>query len=132
MAVVKAHWPDDAVEVEVEGRRAWRLGDDHPVADDAGVRLLGGFDLYLLGRDRDLIVPDRARHKALWLTIGRPGAVLAGLEIVGTWRPKATGSRFAIRFEPWSTITRPVRALSETEAARLAAHRGLAFAGLTD
>lgn len=132
VAVVKAHWPEDAEEVEVEGRRAWWLGGDHPATDGDGVRLLGGFDLYLQGRDRDLIVPDRTRHKALWPTIGRPGAVLSGTEIVGTWRPKATGGRFAVRLEPWTAITAPVRAQIETEAERLAAHRGLTYAGLTD
>ena len=132
VAVVKAHWPEDAVEVEVAGRRAWRLGEDAPAGDPGGVRLLGGYDLYLQGRDRDLILPDRARHKALWPVIGRPGAVLAGVEIVGTWRPQASGGRFAVRLEPWATISKAVRGRIESEAERLAAHRGLTFAGLTD
>ncbi len=132
VTVVKAQWPEDAVEVEVAGRRAWRLGDDAPAADASGVRLLGGYDLYLQGRDRDLIVPDRARHKALWPVIGRPGAVLVGVEVVGTWRPKASGGRFAVRLEPWTTISTAVRARIESESERLAAHRRLTFAGLTD
>lgn len=132
LAVVKAHWPEDAVEVVLAGRKTWRLGEGVPASTGREVRLLGGFDLYLQGRDRDLIVPDRARHKALWPTIGRPGAVLVGVEVIGTWRPKASGRRFSLRLALWTPVAKAVRALIETEAERLAAHRGLTFAGLTD
>ena len=45
---------------------------------------------YLQAKDRALVLPDKSRHKALWPVIGRPGAVLSGVEIIGTWRPKAT------------------------------------------
>ena len=75
-------------------RGAWRCPDVPEPAETAGlVRLLGPFDLWLQARDRDLVVPDRSRHKALWPTIGRPGAVLVGVELVGTWRPKASGQQ---------------------------------------
>lgn len=66
---VEARWPADVREVDVDGSR------------------------------RELLVPDGARRADLWRTLGRPGTVLAGTEIVGTWRPRAS--------------------------ARLAAHRGL-------
>ena len=121
-----------AVPVEVEGRKAWRLGDAEPSTDGGRVHLLGGFDLYLQGRDRSVIVPDRTRHKALRPTIGRPGAVLVGTEVVGTWRPKASGARFQLRLDPWTSIGSTVRAQIDSEAERLAAHRGLTFAGVTD
>ena len=58
----------------------------------------------LQGRDRDLLVPDKSRHKALWPVLGRPGAVLVGTEVVGMWRPKATGERFTLRLELWDKV----------------------------
>jgi Winged helix DNA-binding domain len=131
LADIKAHWPADAVEVKVDGRTGWMLegsdGSDH--GSDL-VRLLGGFDLFLQGKDRKLIVPDNARHKELWPVLGRPGAVLCGDEIVGTWRPKAASGRFTLRLEPWSKITKAVGSRIEAEAERLAAHRGLTLAGI--
>src|SRR5215203_5959224 len=92
VAEVKAHWPEEAVEVSVDRRKSWLLSDydkiDQADQGAAGVRLLGGFDLFLQCKDRDLIVPDKSRHKQLWPVLGRPGAVLSGLELIGTWRPK--------------------------------------------
>lgn len=134
VAEVKRHWPADAVAVEVEGRQAWVLpepdgaGTD-PATDDL-VRLLGPFDLLLQGRDRTLLVPDRARHKALWPTLGRPGALLVGTEVVGTWRPRASGGTLALRLDPWQPLSPAVRARVEEEAERLAAHRGARLTGL--
>ena len=91
VAEVKAHWPEDAEEVKVAGTKRWWFGGDVADVGPDFVRLLGGFDLLLQGRDRDLLVPDKSRHKALWPVLGRPGAVLAGTEVVGMWRPKAAG-----------------------------------------
>ena len=89
------------------------------------LRLLGGYDLLLQGRDRALIVPDTSKHKALWPVIGRPGAVLSGAEVVGTWRPKAVGDRFSLRLALWSDLARAARAQLTEEAEKLAGHRGL-------
>src|SRR5215204_6031830 len=131
VAEIRAHWPEDAVEVAVEGRKRWILKDRGKSDHDAGlVRLLGGFDLFLQGKDRELIVPDKSRHKQLWPVLGRPGAVLSGVEIVGTWRPKAAGRTFTLRLHPWSKISKAVENRIEAEADRLAAHRGLTLAGI--
>lgn len=101
------------------------LGDVEDIDQDRGLlRLLGGFDLFLQGKDRDLLVPDRSRHKALWPILGRPGAVLSGTEIVGSWRPKSAGKDFTLRLELWTTLSKPARSRLEVEAERLAAHRG--------
>ena len=133
VAEVKAHWPADAVEVSVDGRRGWILGElggkehDHEL-----LRLLGGFDLFLQGKDRDLIVPDKSKHKALWPILGRPGAVLCGTEITGSWRPKAAGKQFTLRLELWNTLSKPNRKRLELEAERLAAHRGLELAAIVE
>jgi hypothetical protein len=131
LAEVKAHWPEDAVEVQVEGRRAWSLGDlDVASAEPGLLRLLGPFDLLLQGRDRHLLVVDRDHHKALWPTLGRPGAVLEGARIVGTWRPKATGRRFSVTVTNWSSLSAAVRVAVEEQAALLAAHRQLQLTGV--
>jgi Winged helix DNA-binding domain len=131
VAEIKTHWPEDAVEVEVDGDAGWMLeGWSSREHDQDLVRLLGGFDLFLQGKDRKRIVPDTARHRELWPVLGRPGAVLCGDEIIGSWRPKAAGGKFTLRLQLWSKITKAVRNLVEAEAERLAAHRGLILAGI--
>ena len=84
---VKKHWPEDAVSVRLDGEERWLIGEPQSAGSSGLVRLLGPYDLLLQGRDRDLIVPDGSRHKELWPVIGRPGAVLVGVDVVGTWRP---------------------------------------------
>lgn len=125
VAEIKAHWPADAVEVTVDGRQAWMLGDGGDIDQDPSLlRLLGGFDLFMQGKDRDLLVPDRSKHKGLWPILGRPGAVLSGTEIVGTWRPKSAGKEFTLRLGLWTALSKTARRRLEVEAERLAAHRG--------
>ena len=65
-------------------------------------------------RDRELLVDDPDRRADLWRTLGRPGAVLVGHEIVGTWDggDRPTGL--------------------DEQAERLAAHRGQVFGGYAD
>jgi hypothetical protein len=128
-ADVRARWPSDAVEVTVEGERRWLLEDaasraalEAPAPD--GVRLLGAFDLFLQARDRNLLVADKARTKALWPVLGRPGAVLAGTEVAGMWRARKAGKRLHLTVTRWSGLPRD--ALTE-QAERLAAFRGLAL-----
>ncbi len=132
VAEIKKRWPADAVPIHVEGAERWCFDGSSTESDPDLVRLLGGFDLLLQGRDRELLVPDTSRHKALWPTLGRPGAVLAGTEIVGTWRPRAAGSAFRLRLELWAKIGKAVRQRLEAEAVRLAAHRGLRLAAIEE
>lgn len=129
---VKAHWPEDAVRVKVAGTERWWFEGDVPKPDPGLVRLLGGFDLLLQGRDRDLLVPDKSRHKALWPTLGRPGAVLVGTDIVGLWRPKTAGKRFTLRLELWDKVRARAREALEQQAERLAQHRGLSLAAIDE
>lgn len=132
--VVAAHWPEDVAEVEVEGEPRACLEDDvHTLTSPPpaeGVRLLGAFDLFLQCRDRDLVVPDDASRKELWRTLGRPGAVLVGHEVTGTWRPRATGGRLRLAVQPWGGRRRP--AGLDDEAERLAAFRGQTFDGYVE
>ena len=109
------------------------LGEFSDIEQDQGLlRLLGGFDLFLQGKDRDLIVPDAGKHKELWPVIGRPGAVLHGTEIVGTWRPRASSKQFTLRLSAWTTLSKQARSQLELEAERLSAHRGLQLAGILE
>lgn len=136
---IRARWPADVVEVEVVGAPA-RAGASVLAADldelAAGgggaaartVRLLGPYDPYLQGRDREVLVPDAARRAALWPVLGRPGAIAVDGEIVGCWRPRTAKGRLAIRVEAWADPD-PHRTAIEAEGERLAAHRGVGFAG---
>jgi hypothetical protein len=133
VAEIKKHWPEDAIQVQLDGREGWLLGAPGDIEQDQELlRLLGGFDLFLQGKDRDLIVPDASKHKELWPVLGRPGAVLHGTDIVGTWRPKASGKQFTLRLSPWTTVSKRARKQLEIQAERLAAHRGATFAGIVE
>jgi hypothetical protein len=127
---VTAHWPEDAVEVVVDGQRRWVLAADVDRLAEGparSTRLLGPFDPYLQTRDRSLLVPDGTRAKDLWRTLGRPGGVLVDGEVAGTWRPRKAGKRLTVLVDPWRDV--PTAAL-EAEAERLAAVRGAELAGI--
>jgi hypothetical protein len=146
---VEAHWPSDAVEVVVSdlapslerGRPVarWVLaGDTDTLAragaryagQGGGVRLLGPFDPYLQLRDREPLVPDGAHRKALWRTLGRPGAVASRGEVLGTWRPRSSGKRLTVLVEPWAPFDERVRRAVHEAAESLAAFRGVTLAGV--
>ena len=127
MKDVQAHWPDDAVEVSVDGERRWLLADDTDRAAAGPVRttrLLGPFDPLLQGRDRALLVPDRAHAKDLWRTLGRPGGVLVDGAVAGTWRPRKAGKRLGLQVELWRAVPAATREEIGAQAERLAACRG--------
>lgn len=137
VAEVRAHWPDDAVAVTVTdapGTGRYALAADLPAltaepgAAAGVVRLAGGYDPYLQLKDREILVPDAARHPALWPVLGRPGAVLVDGEITGTWRAKAAGKSLTVAVDSWRAT--PAAALAE-QAERFAAYRGLRLAGVT-
>jgi hypothetical protein len=135
LADVRRRWPADAVAVEVAGAEAAVLADDLPALLGAAprggepvVRLLGPYDLFLQARDRHVLVTDRDRQKALWPVLGRPGAVLADGDVVGTWRPRARGRALALELDPWVPWDADLEAAVAAEHARLAAFRGLEVA----
>jgi hypothetical protein len=122
-------------EVRVGDRATWLPAEDLDAALGAPepdvVRFLPPWDPMLQARDRELLAPDPLVRKELYKILGNPGALLAGGEIVGTWRPKASGKKLTIEVHPFAPLEPHVRARLDDEAERVAAARGLRSAGLT-
>lgn len=126
---LRPYWPDDLVEIRVDGRRTFLPADavgafvaaDPPTA----VRLLPPSDPFLQARDRALLVPDKDRRAEVWRILGNPGAVLVGGEVAGTWRAKSSGKKLltvtVTAFEP---LPKQARTAIETQAQILADVRG--------
>ncbi len=126
---VKAAWPAGLAEVRVDGTAMWLPEADLPALQDAPrpelVRLLPSCDPWIVARDRELVLPDPARRKALWPVIGQPGAVLVDGEVVGTWRTKAAPKHLGIEVTPFARLRRPTLAAFDEEADLVARARGV-------
>lgn len=132
---LRAVWPDDVVQVSVDGRRCWILADQLAVLRDPPpptyARLLPAYDPLLQGRDRAVLVPDPAQRKQVWRILGNPGVVLVDGEVAGTWRARAGSRRttsakqLTLTVQPFRSLRRRVKAALEEEAARTALARGL-------
>ena len=74
-----------------------------PQEPAASVRLLPSGDAYFLlqGADRDLLVPDADRRRALWTPRVWPGALLVAGEIAGTWRRAGA----LLTLQPWRRMS---------------------------
>ena len=143
---VKASWPADSVEVAVADEEAApraqprflleedldAITADGPAEPTRTVRLVGPYDPYLQLRDRELLIADEARRKGLWPVLGRPGAIVADGEVIGTWRPRASGRRLTLRIERWSPVRAGDSPLIEEQAERLASHRGADLVKVTE
>ncbi|GAB3964789.1 DNA glycosylase AlkZ-like family protein [Plantactinospora veratri] len=130
---VKARWPEDVIEVMVDGERRSLLAADEPAlgsADAKATRLLGPFDLFLQARDRATLVPDTGHAKELWPVLGRPGAVLVDGELVGSWRPRRSGKAVQVTVQPWQKLPASVRDSIVEQAERLAAYRAVSLGGV--
>jgi Winged helix DNA-binding domain len=128
-AVVKAHWPDDAVPVRVDGRSAWALPAEVELLADPprppDVRLLPPNDLFLKAGDRDVLVPDTAERKAMFKVLGNPGVLLVDGVPAGVWRPKASGRRLDVTVETFGPLPDRTRTRVTEEAERMATVRDL-------
>ncbi|SEG04923.1 Winged helix DNA-binding domain-containing protein [Thermomonospora echinospora] len=127
---IRPAWPDGLQEVRVDGRPRFLPADRAEALLAAppprGVRLLAANDPFLQPRDRDLLVPDRARQKEVWRAISSPGVVLADGEVTATWRARTAGRRLEVTVTPFEPVPPGIRAGLEEEGARLAAVRGAA------
>ena len=134
--VLRSAWPEGLAEVDVDGRRAFLPADELPALAEApgfdGLRLLPPMDPLLQGRDRDVLVPDAAVRSELWKALGNPGAVLRGIDVVGTWRPRLVArKRLELRVTLYAKLTRAQLAALDDEANRMAATREVAEASVT-
>ena len=100
----------------------WILASDEPAlraapGPPAPARLVpSGDTFYLLwGADRDLLVPDAKRRDELWTSRVWPGAVLAGGNVVGTWRRDAA----TVSIQAWRRLAALEREAIEAEATSL-------------
>lgn len=121
---------DELAPVDTAAGEAWLLAEDLqalaaaelPSAEN-GPLLLPPGDPYLRAWDRDTIVAPEWQSR-VWRTVGGPGVVLAGGEIVATWRPRKRGRRLTVAVEPFGALARPARAAIEVEAGRIGPLRG--------
>jgi hypothetical protein len=100
----------------------WILSRDEPAlraapGPVAPARLLPSGDAYLLlqGVERELLVPDTERRRALWTPRVWPGGLLVDGEIVGTWRRADQ----AMTIQPWRPLSGGERDAVASEAASL-------------
>lgn len=100
----------------------WILTRDEPAfgatpGPAAPARLLPSGDAYFLlqGDDRELLVTDADRRRALWTSRVWPGAVLVEGEIVGTWRR----SQNTATVQTWRRLSPAAREAVEAEARSL-------------
>jgi hypothetical protein len=128
-AVADVDRPSDLVPVSVESRvgagsaaAVEAMGSAEPV--DV-LRLLPPSDPLLRGGDRELLVPEPAHRKQIWTSIGAPGVVLSGVDVVGTWRTAQRGRSMDVTLAEFRTLRPRERAALGEEAERLAVVRGV-------
>ncbi len=114
--------------VEVEGKRRYLLAKDLDAlraADGSGqgLRLLGAHDPYLDLRDREIVLPDTRRQRAVWKTVANPGAIVRDGRIIGTWKSRTVRGTMSIAMAVWETLTRGERAALGDLAQAYAAFR---------
>lgn len=117
---------DELTPVDVDGRRTWILtehADDLRSADVHGVRLLPPGDPYTQMRDRATIV-DPKHQRAVWKSVGAPGAVLADGAIAGTWRPRKHGRTLTVTVTLFAPLRSALRTALREEARHVAQLRG--------
>ncbi|GAA3910004.1 DNA glycosylase AlkZ-like family protein [Actinoplanes auranticolor] len=127
-AEMKKVWPGDLTEVRIDGRQAWlpsgSVAELSAAEPAPGVRLLPAMDPLLQARDRDVLVPDRARQKEIWKLLGNPGVLLVDGEIAGVWRAKMAGKkRVDLTVTPFGTLSAKERKAVQEEAAVVARAR---------
>jgi hypothetical protein len=125
---IKPDWPDGLAEVRVDGRKAWLPEDQldallHAPPADL-VRLVPRSDPWLLARDRELVVPNKAHRKVLWPMLGPPGAVLVDGEVAAAWRTKVSGKRLDLTVQQFAKLPAAARRAIEEEAVAVARARG--------
>jgi hypothetical protein len=127
---IKKVWPDGLTEVKVDGRKTWlpssAVSELTAAEPMRGVRLLPAMDALLQARDRDVLIPERARQKEVWKVLGNPGVVLLDGEIAGVWRSKMAGKkRVDLTVTGFGSLTAKAKKAIEEEAGEVARARGV-------
>ncbi len=113
-------------ESEVGGTRAWALGPSRRAPKSGVVRLLPGWDNFLMGwRDRGFF--SRPQD---WERIGLGGGFLRPCVLrdgvaVATWSLRRSGGRAKAEVEPFGRLDAPTRAAVDEELADVARFEGL-------
>lgn len=122
----------ELVQVRVEGSSGWLLQEDlmrlEAPPPAYGVRFLPAHDPFLQLRDRASLVAEKALQRRIWRTVGSPGVILAGGEVIATWRASKKGGCLRITLEPLASITPELRQQVRAEAMAVAPFRGCAEA----
>jgi hypothetical protein len=121
---------DALSEVTVDGWKTWALTEALPQIEAAvikdNVRLLPGFDPYVLAatRDQDAILPAAYKGRVYrpqgWIS---PVVLVDGV-MAGVWEHEQKKGRVAITVKPFAALSDTVKQTVEVEAARLAAFLG--------
>ncbi len=134
LSKIRAAWQhiaDQLIELEIAGSPAWMLKTcatwlDEPPAHAPVVRLLPGFDIYLLGyQNRDLAVP---RQHAKRINAGggmlHP-TLLVGGRALGTWKSKRKKNHLDVMIKPFDQLAPGVHQGLEAEVTDLARFLGV-------
>jgi winged helix DNA-binding protein len=120
---------DEFVEVDLDGKPAWRLAGKEPrPAAPAGVRLIPEYDVYVMGfREREHLFPPEAVARTKAHGKGRmegPGALswlVVDGAVAGTWSRKRVGKRVELHVEPFGKLTKAQRQGLADESDRIGA-----------
>lgn len=122
---------DEAVEVDVDGTAGWMLREH---AEEAAgeeppkrlIRLLPGFDMWVIGAARDAAaLLDPAEKKRVYRNQGWISPVLlVNGRMDGVWKHERKGKRLTVTIEPFGKLPKWARTGAESEAERLAAFLG--------
>ena len=134
MSMTRAAWQriaDQLIEVEIADRPAWMLKTyaswlDEPPIDAPVVRLLPGFDTYLLGyKKRDLLLPPQhAKRINAGGGLLKPTLLVNG-RVVGTWKSKRQKNRLDVLLEPFDQLAPEVQPGLQAEVADLGRFLGV-------
>jgi uncharacterized protein YcaQ len=122
---------DEAVEVDVDGTAGWMLREHAEQASREElpkrlVRLLPGFDMWVIGAARDAAaLLDPAEKKRVYRNQGWISPVLlVNGRMEGVWKHERKGKRLTVTIEPFGKLPKWARTQAEAEAERLAGFLG--------
>jgi len=128
---------DEAVEIDVEGQRAWVLAQDLPEMASAkppqAARLLPAFDPWVIGTligkptsyRCDAVLRKPGHRRRIFSAQGWVSPVLlVNGQIVGVWTHTRKGRKLLVEIEPFATLPVLARTQLEAEAERLATFLG--------